>query len=152
VQFDFRIINERVQYKINVKMAIRYRITKRTNTIAQTKKDQFIMQAVNTGTVDLRKISSEISTESSLSIPDVIGVIIALGIKMQHHLLDGKIVDLGDVGKFKIGFQGTASDTENELTPKRNIKKFHLNYQPSPELKHILKNGVTVFKEGSRSI
>jgi len=133
-------------------MAIRYRITKRTNTIATTKKEQFIMQAVNTGTVDIKKISNEISTESSLSVPDVMGVIIALGIKMQQHLEDGKIVDLGDVGKFKIGFQSKAADQASELTPKRNIKKFHLNYQPSIEMKHRLKKAIVVYKEGSRSV
>lgn len=132
-------------------MAIRYRITKRTNTIASEKKEQFIMQAVNTGTVDIRRISEEISTESTHSIADVIGVITALGYKLQQHLEDGKIVDLGDVGKFKIGFQGKAADSEAELTPKRNIKKFHLNYQPSLEMKHRLKEAIKVFKEGSRS-
>jgi len=132
-------------------MAIRYRITKRTNTIANIKKEQFIMQAVNTGTVDIRRISEEISTESTHSIADVIGVITALGIKMKQHLEEGKIVDLGDVGKFKIGFQCKAADEAKELTPKRNIKKFHLNYQPSLEIKHKLKKGITIYKEGSRS-
>ncbi|WP_445725592.1 HU family DNA-binding protein [Flavobacterium sp.] len=133
-------------------MAIRYRITKRTNTIAATKKEQFIMQAVNTGTVDIRKLSEEISKESSHSIADVMGVIIALGVKMQQHLEDGKIIDLGDVGKFKIGFQGKAADNASELTPKRNIKKFHLNYQPSLIMKRRLKKAITVYKEGSRSL
>ena len=132
-------------------MAIRYRITTRTNTIANEKKEQFIMQAVNTGTIDLRKICEEISTESTHSVADVVGVITALGVKLQQHLEDGKIVDLGDVGKFKIGFQSTAADTEKELTPKRNIKKFHLNYQPSKIMKHRLKTAITPYKEGSRS-
>jgi len=132
-------------------MAIRYRITKRTNTIAAIKKDQYIMQAVNTGTVDIRQIAREISTEGTLSIPDVVGAITALGIKMQQHLEDGKIVDLGDVGKFKIGFQCKAAENEGDLTPKKHIKKFHLNYQPSLELKHRLKKAIKVFKEGSRS-
>jgi len=132
-------------------MAIRYRITKRTNTISSIKKEQFIMQAVNTGTIDIKRISQEISTEGSLSIPDVVAVITALGLKLQQHLEDGKIVDLGDVGKFKIGFQSKASDQASDLTPKRNIKKFHLNYQPSLEIKHRLKKAITVYKEGSRS-
>ena len=109
------------------------------------------MQAVNTGTVDIKKISEEISTESTHSISDVIGVITALGIKLQQHIEDGKIVDLGDVGKFTIGFQSKASDQANDLTPKKNIKKFHLNYQPSLEIKHRLKKAIKVYKEGSRS-
>ena len=132
-------------------MAIRYRITKRTNTIAAIKKDQFIMQAVNTGTIDIRRISEEISNESTHGIADVVGVITALGLKMQQHLQDGKIVDLGDVGKFKIGFKSTAADNAKDLTPKRNIKKLHLNYQPSLVMKRQLKGGISIYKEGSRS-
>lgn len=132
-------------------MAIRYRITKRTNTIADVKKDQFIMQAVNTGTIDIRKISEEISNESTHGIADVIGVITALGLKMQQHLQEGKIVDLGAVGKFKIGFRSKAEDNPKDLTPKRNIKKLHLNYQPSLEIKRQLKGGISIYKEGSRS-
>lgn len=109
------------------------------------------MQAVTTGTIDLKRICEEISNESTLSVVDVIGVTTALGIKLQQHLEDGKIVDLGDVGKFKIGFKGTAADTEKELSPKRSIKKFHLNYQPSLALKHRLKKAIKVYKEGSKS-
>lgn len=41
-------------------MAIRYRITKRTNSI-QNKKEQYIMQAVHTSIVDLDYISNAIS-------------------------------------------------------------------------------------------
>ena len=105
-------------------MAIRYRITKRTNTIASIKKEQFIMQAVNTGKIDIKEISKEISTENTHSISDVIGVITALGLKLQQHLEDGKIVDLGDVGKFKMGFQSKASDQATDLTPKKILKSF----------------------------
>ena len=110
------------------------------------------MQAVNTGTVDVETISKEISSECSLSIVDVKAVLIALGIKMQFHLEDGKIVDLEDMGKFKIGFKCKAEEIACNLTPKRSIKKYHLNYQPSPVFKHRLKSGITTYKEGSRSI
>lgn len=132
-------------------MAIRYRITKRSNTIANNKQAQFIMQAVNTGTVNVETISKEISSECSLSIVDVKAVLIALGIKMQYHLEDGKIVDLEDMGKFKIGFKCKAEEIASNLSPKRSIKKYHLNYQPSIVLKHRLKSGITTYKEGSRS-
>ncbi len=133
-------------------MAIRYRITKRSNTIANNKKEQFIMQAVSTGTVNVDTISKEISSECSLSIVDVKAVLIALGIKLLHHIEDGKIVDLEDIGKFKIGFQCKADELASNLTPKRNIKKYHLNYQPSIVIKHRLKKGITTYKEGSRSV
>ena len=65
-------------------MAIRYRITKRSNSI-QNKKEQYIMQAVNTGKIDLDFISNAISNECSLHEVDVKSVLMALGIKLEHY-------------------------------------------------------------------
>ncbi|PQB06263.1 DNA-binding protein [Polaribacter filamentus] len=132
-------------------MAIRYRITKRSNSI-QNKKEQYIMQAVTTGTLDLEFISDVISNECSLHSVDVQAVLIALGKKLDFYLQQGNIVDLGAVGKFKMGFKCTAEEDPTLLSPKRNIKKYHVNYQPSVKLKRVLKNGITTYREGSRSI
>ncbi|MFZ2283092.1 MAG: HU family DNA-binding protein [Lutibacter sp.] len=85
-------------------MPIRYRITKRSNTIANNKAPQYIMQAVNTGVVTSDDIRRQISNECSLSASDVKFVLQALGPKLQFHLEDGKIVDLENIGKFKVGF------------------------------------------------
>jgi predicted histone-like DNA-binding protein len=132
-------------------MSLRYRITKRNNSI-NNNKEQYILQAVNTGTVDLEYIAKLISNESSLHEVDVRAVLIALGMKLEFFLTDGKIVDLGEMGRFKMGFSGVASNTENDLTPKRNIKKYHVNYQPSRKMKRLLKAGVKTYKEGRRAI
>jgi len=132
-------------------MALRYRITKRSNSI-QNKKEQYIMQAVHTGKIDLDLVSKAISDECSLHEVDVKAVLMALGIKLEYFLEKGNIVDLGDIGKFKMGFQCAAEEDALKLTPKRNIKKFHVNYQPSLKLKRKLKAGITTYKEGSRSL
>jgi len=132
-------------------MAIRYRITKRSNSI-QNKKEQYIMQAVHTGKIDLDAISSAISTECTLHEVDVKAVLTALGLKLDYYLQQGNVVDLGDVGKFKMGFKCTAEEDPTKLSPKNNIQKFHINYQPSLKLKRKLKEEITVYKEGSRSV
>jgi len=132
-------------------MAIRYRITKRTNNIDPNKEQAYIMQAVSTGTIDSRRLSKEISTESTLSPTDVHAVLFALGEKLQFHLLEGKTVDLENIGKFKLGFKCKAEGDPLKLNPKQSILKHHLNFQPSVFIKRLLKKGVTTFKEGSRS-
>jgi hypothetical protein len=63
------------------------------------------------------------------------------------YLKDCKIVDLGDVGKFKMGFKGSAEKTPELLSVKRNIQKFHINYQPSLKLKRQLKGHIEVSKD-----
>jgi hypothetical protein len=72
--------------------------------------------------------------------------------KPDFYLQDGKIVDLGDVGKFKMGFQCKAEQDAQNLSPQKSIKKYHINYQPSLKLKRLLQGGITTYKEGSRSI
>jgi nucleoid DNA-binding protein len=78
-------------------------------------------------------------------------VLYALGEKLQFHLEDGKTVDLENIGKFKVGFKCKAEADATKLTPKRNIQKYHLNFQPSVALKRWLKKGIKTYKEGSRS-
>jgi predicted histone-like DNA-binding protein len=130
-------------------MALRYRITKRSNNISD-KRSNYILQAVNTGTIDLDRLSEVISNECTLHSVDVKAVLIALGTKLDFFLRDGKIVDLGDVGKFKMGFKGTAAETPEALSVKKNIQKFNVNYQPSLKLKRKLQAGIDVFKETIR--
>lgn len=132
-------------------MPIRYRITKRSNTIANNKEPQYIMQAVQTGVVNLDDLSKQISKECTLSVVDIKFVLYALGEKLQFHLEEGKMVDLDNIGKFKIGFKCKADPSPNNLTPKKNIQKYHLNFQPSVVLKRWLKKGIKTYKEGSRS-
>jgi len=72
--------------------------------------------------------------------------------KLDYHLHQGRIVDLGDVGKLKMGFKSTAEEDPTLLSPKQSIKKYHVNYQPSIKLKRKLKAGITTYKKGSRSV
>ncbi|WP_189663070.1 hypothetical protein [Polaribacter sp. IC073] len=47
-------------------MALLYRITKRSNAIGD-KENQYILQAVNTRTIDLHRLSNYISNECRLA-------------------------------------------------------------------------------------
>ena len=129
-------------------MALRYRITKRSNNIGN-KENSYILQAVNTGTIDIDTLSEHISSECTLHTVDVKAVLMALGKKLDFYLQEGKIVDMGDVGKFKMGFKGTAA-IKPALLRVKNIQKFHINYQPSLKLKRKLKGHIDVFKEDKK--
>ena len=127
-------------------MALKYRITKRRNNIKNTDETQYIMQAVSKGVIDLEKICYDISNSCTIRESDVVGVVNALGNKLQDHLQQGYTVDLGDLGRFKLGFKGQAQPNP-QLLSKKCIKKFVLNYQPSKRLKNRLKGGIALEKE-----
>uniref|UniRef100_UPI004048FB03 HU family DNA-binding protein n=1 Tax=Gelidibacter sp. TaxID=2018083 RepID=UPI004048FB03 len=133
-------------------MAIKYRITKRSNNIASEKKTNFIMQAVSTGTIDLDRLCFEISNECTVHQVDIEAVLNALSKKFEFHLKEGKTIDLGNIGKFKIGFKSKAAELEKDLNPKNSIIKYHLNFQPSVKIKRWLKTDVKTYKEGSKII
>ncbi|MBT0607974.1 HU family DNA-binding protein [Aequorivita echinoideorum] len=121
-------------------MPLKYKIVKRINP-QNTSEEKYIMQHIATGVVDLERLCDEISKESSLSHSDIIGVVTALTRRMQDHLENGNIVDMGGLGRYKVGFK--AKPLEQEKAPlKPHVEKFYINYQPSPKLKMWLKNGL----------
>lgn len=127
-------------------MALNYRITKRRNNIKNTDEPQYIMQAVSKGVIDLEKICHDISNSCTIRESDVVGVVSALGHNLRDHLEQGYTVDLGDLGRFKLGFKGTAQP-DPKLLSARSIKKFILNYQPSKRVKTMLKGGISLEKD-----
>ncbi|MBT0608443.1 HU family DNA-binding protein [Aequorivita echinoideorum] len=127
-------------------MAIKYRVTKRKDTINNETDCKYIMQAISKGEVNLRRLSWEISNMSTHTEGDVYGVLIMLVKQMRDHLEQGETVVLDDMGRFKIGFQ-CQPETMPEKLSKKSIKKFSVNYMPSKELKHWLKTGLEVEKE-----
>ena len=126
-------------------MALHYRIVRRKNpqNIAET---QYIMQHVSRGVIDLEQLSEEISKESAFSPADVFGVVTALTGKLQQHLNNGNIVDLGGLGRYKVGFKAKplAGPTPNH---KAKAEKFHINFQPGIRLKRWLKSGLDLLVE-----
>jgi len=126
-------------------MPLTYRINTRKNNIASPATTQYIMQAIHTGEVDVEQLAKEISNECTLTPTDIKAVLYALGIKIRFHLEEGRVVNLENLGRFKAGFKAPAMATAQELSPK-HIKKFYINYQPSPKLKKWLKAGLRVVK------
>lgn len=102
-------------------MALKYRITKRRNNIKNTDEPQYIMQAVSKGVIDLEKICRDISNSCTIKESDVVGVVSALGHNLRDHLEQGYTVDLGDLGRFKLGLKVMHSPTRNCL-PQRVSK------------------------------
>ena len=55
------------------------------------------------------------------------------------ELLEGKIVDLGDFGTFRLSIKAEGSDTEEEVTS-YNVKSVHVRFTPGKAFKEALKS------------
>lgn len=128
-------------------MAIPYRITKRKDNIGPKGEEYYIMQAISTGEIDVERLSYLISNECTVKRPDVLAVLAALGDKMKELLEEGHVVNLENIGRFRMGFKSTPQASP-ELLKTQEIQKFHINYQPTPKMKKWLKSKSTeVVKE-----
>lgn len=132
-------------------MPVQYRIGKRKNNLDPSEPLRYMMQAVHTGEIDSERLAYEISNESTLSQADVVAVLKALGQKVQFHLSEGRVVELDNLGRFKVGFKSESATTIRELSPTK-VKKFHINYQPSRALKKWLRGKPTLVKEPKSKI
>lgn len=126
-------------------MAIKYRISQRKNNLKGKEEPLYMFQAISSGLVDLEQLSTEISNECTLTKVDVAAVLLALGEKMREHLEEGHTVSLENIGRFKVGFKSKAH-SDKKLLRKKEITKFHINYQPAPKLKKWLKSGLKIAK------
>lgn len=127
-------------------MAIKYRITRRKNTIKPSSEPAFIMQAVGHEEVNLRRLAYEISNMSTHTEGDVYGVLLMLVKQLKFHLADGETVVLDDLGRFKITFKSDSAPTPEQLG-KKSVLKFGVNYLPSTEFKRWMKKELEVVPE-----
>lgn len=98
---------------------------------------KFYAQAQAKGTANLEELAEKISYSSSMTRSDVKGVLAALEDEIAERLLNGEIVQLGDVGTFRVTLQSTGTDTQEEFNA-ANIKRANIAFRASNRLKASL--------------
>lgn len=87
--------------------------------------------------VNLREILDEI-TELQVAHPGaVLGVLEIFLSRINYHLINGRYVELDQLGTFYPSFNSSPSDTPEEVN-RENIKKFKVLFRPSQLLKERL--------------
>jgi predicted histone-like DNA-binding protein len=121
-------------------MAINYRARQKAQPGVPgggTKK--FYASIVTDGEVTVSGLSKEIEKFSSLSEPDIYGVIIALENVIQNKLSEGRIVKLEKLGTFYPTLSSEGKDTEEEIDS-RSIKSVGVNYRPGSRILKALED------------
>lgn len=119
-------------------MAVAFRKVKR-KILAGPEKDtiKVYAQAHSLGTTTLDKLCQLISARSAISAADVKSVLDSLNWAMDLELRDGRIVQLGDLGSFRLTVYSGGSVTPEEFTTDL-IRKAHLIFQPGKALRNTL--------------
>ncbi|WP_293670911.1 HU family DNA-binding protein [uncultured Parabacteroides sp.] len=95
---------------------------------------KYYAMSKSTGTVDLKYLGKLISARSSISSADVKSVLDNLNFFMDLELQEGKIIQLGELGNFRISV-GSEGVSDKKLFHPSMIRPPRLIFTPGSELK-----------------
>lgn len=138
-------------------MATTYKLVQRRNMHkgATEGSKLFYAQAKSMGTSGMERLCSMISERSTVSSADVKAVLDSLIYVMKLELSDGKIVQLGEFGNFRVTFGSAGTETEKEFTAAK-IRRPKYTFTPGKALRdqakvlnfeRVVPETVTVEKE-----
>ena len=116
---------------------MKYKLVQRGKPNDASTPKKWYASPVNSGKIDQKGIAKEIAGRSSLTSGDVNNVISNFLDLLPNHLIDGKSVQLGDFGTFRISFssEGVANQEEFNVSKIKGLKIF---FTPSSDFKHQL--------------
>lgn len=116
-------------------MALKFRVVKR-KVLNGADKDavKTYAMAKASGTTDLNKICKLVSSRSTVSSADVKAVLDSLNWVMDLELSAGNVVQLGELGNFRLSLssEGTAKEEDFDAT---KIKKARIVFHPGAALR-----------------
>lgn len=96
-------------------------------------------QVVTTDTVGFDELSETISENSSLMPEDIAGVLIALERNIIRSLKNGRVVNLGAIGTFRLSVSSEGQDTMEDVSGS-SIRKAKVNFRAGKGISAMLKN------------
>lgn len=98
---------------------------------------KYYANIVTDGEATIDDLVRDIEKFSSLTEPDIRGVIVALENIIQSKLAEGKIVRLEKLGSLYPALSSEGVEKAEDLTSK-NIKEVYINYRPGDRLKKAI--------------
>lgn len=121
-------------------MGINYKITAKVRPGKQAHEGlQYGVVCAGTQTIGISKLADLISSRSSFSRADTIGLLEALTGVMMETLMEGNTVQLDSFGKFYLSLSSELKDSPQEVTQKC-IKEARINFRMGKWTKEQLKN------------
>ena len=117
-------------------MAIYY--TLQQNNIKSSKYyGMWYAHAKKQGELNMNKIEQLIQNSCTVTKADIRAVLAALREVVEDGLKDGKVVNLGELGKLYLGIQSECVTTPSEFLPAKHIKRLVCKYSPEGHRSNI---------------
>jgi predicted histone-like DNA-binding protein len=119
-------------------MTIRYNVVPKVDPQNLEAPPKYYPTAVSTGRADMRALAERIAEISTVSTIDSMAMLEALQVVIPDELSQGKIVDLGRFGAFRLTIKASG-ETAPEDVSADNIKAARVQFKPGQGFKDMLK-------------
>lgn len=117
-------------------MALNYSVALRPNPQDKDAAPKAYATAQINGELSLKQLSKRVSSQTTVSRADVVAVLTATVDNLLEALTEGKQVDFGELGKFRLQITSEGTDTLAEFTA-AHITGVSIQYIPGADLKSI---------------
>ena len=117
-------------------MALNYSVSLRTNPIKKDEPAKAYATAQINGELSLKQLSRRVSMQTTVSRADVVAVLISTVENLLDALQEGKQVDFGELGKFRLHILNEGAESLEKFTS-TNITGVSIQYIPGEDLKNV---------------
>lgn len=120
-------------------MPLNYSIAMLPNPMEKSAPPRAYAKAQINGEMSLKELSKEVSNKCTVHSADVSAVLIATVETLLATLKEGKQVDFGELGKFRLQITSKGAMTAEEFTA-NNITGVNIQFVPGEDLQGIFQN------------
>ena len=117
-------------------MALNYSVALRPNPLKKDEPAKAYATAQVNGELSLKQLSRRVSMQTTVSRADVVAVLISTVENLLDALQEGKQVDFGELGKFRLQILNEGAESLEKFTS-TNITGVNIQYIPGEDLKNI---------------
>ncbi|MFA5330706.1 MAG: HU family DNA-binding protein [Prolixibacteraceae bacterium] len=115
-------------------MSLKVKIVNKKNPLHLEEPSKFYASAVHLRKIELDQLATSVAERCSLRRSDVHGVLIALMDIIPSELLEGNIIDLGNLGSFYVSVKSEGVATEEDCSVTQ-IAGTRIQFRPAKKLK-----------------
>jgi predicted histone-like DNA-binding protein len=118
-------------------MSVKFSVTPRKDPRDQNSQPKYYATVRSNGRVDTHGIAKDINKMSTVSSVDTAAVLEAFMNVVPDQLADGKIVELGDFGTFRVSVSSEGAEQPEAVTT-RSITDVRILFQPGKRFKKLI--------------
>ena len=123
-------------------MSVKFRLVQKKNMMkgAVEGSKLYYPVLVGNGTVSFSDLCDEVAEQSSLTSGDVKNCVDRLIYAISNHLSNGRTVDAGDIGRFRVSLRSSGAATAETYSVATNMRQPRVIYTPGKRLRGTQSN------------